>query len=93
MGETLLIAGITGFFSSFFAVRVLPKYLTSAQPGRKHVRLLLAIVIGLLAYFCLYYYLASYALLESAIKSAVGVTLTIAGAFVCIYLAKKEARK
>ena len=93
MGEVLLIAGITGFFTSFFAVRVLPKYLTSPQPGSKHQRLLLAIVIGLLAFFCLYYYVASYALLESAIKSAVGVTITITGAFVCIYLGKKDVQK
>jgi len=94
MGETLLVAGITGFFASFAAVRILPKFLTSASSvWKKSQRLLLATVIGLLAFFPLYYYVASYTLLESAIKSAVGVTLIIVGAFVMIYLARNDDRK
>ena len=94
MGETLLIAGITGFFASFAGVRILPKYLT--LPGsvwEKSQRLLLAIVIGLLAYFVFYYYGASFTLHESAVKSAVSVTLVIVGASVMIYLARNDNKK
>lgn len=94
MGETLLIAGITAFFASFAAVRILPKFLTSPSSVlEKSQRLLLATVIGVLAYFSLYYYVASYTLLESAVKSAVVVALMIGGAFAMIFLARNDDRK
>jgi len=94
MEETLGIAGITGFFASFAAVGILPKFLTS--PGsvwKKSQRLLLASVIGLLAYFAFYYFVASYTLLESAITSAAVVTLIIGGAFACIHFSRNDDRK
>ena len=94
MGETLLIAGITGFFVSLAATRILPKFLTSTgSVWKKGQRLLLATIIGLLAYFSLYYYVASYTLLESAVKSAVVVTIMMGAAFVLIYLARNNDQK
>ena len=86
----VLVSGTTGFFASFAAIKVLPKFLRSPTTGGKFLRLLLSIVIAFAAFFLLYY-AANFPLLEATIKAAVGVAITITGAFVCIYLDRDKS--
>lgn len=93
MGEILLVAGITGFFGSFAAIRVLPKFLRSRTTGEKLLRLLLSFVIAFSAFFVFYYYGANFPLLEATIKAAVVVIIMITGSFVYSHLARDGIQK
>ena len=94
MGETMLVASITGFFGSFVAIGVLPKFLLrSRTTGGKLLRLLLSFVIAFSAFFVFYYYGVNFPLLEATIKSAVVVIIMITGSFVCIYLDRDGIQK
>ena len=87
------MVSIVGFTAAFAGIKIFPPLLTAPRFARKYLLLLLAAVIALLAYFLLYYFVARFPLLESFLKSAVVVTLILAGAFAIIYLSRNDDRK